>query len=61
MNATNDSLLLELKELRKAVKDIAPWLAASLGDNLITGKHNNCCKEYIEACNLIFKADSRYN
>jgi len=51
----------EIEELRAAIKAITPWLSASLSDDPITGKKNNSCKEYIDACNLVFEVDHKYN
>jgi len=42
-----------IQALEKAIKNIAPWLSASLSDE----KHSPC-KEYITACNAIFDADA---
>jgi len=36
-------------ECQAAITAIAPWLSASLSDD--------CCQEYIEACEAIFKLD----
>jgi len=41
------------KKMAKAIKDIAPWLAASLDGTE--------CKEYAEACNAILELDLHYN
>jgi len=39
------------KQMEKAIKDIAPWLSASMSNGTY------CCKEYILACEAIFELD----
>ena len=52
INECDIDVIEYIEELEKAVNAIAPWLAASLSDPSAT-----MCKEYTDACELIFKAD----
>lgn len=45
-----DVSFLRIKHLEEAIRNIAPWLSASL--------NNNSCQEYIDDCNRIFDLDN---
>ena len=43
----------ELDRYQTAIKGITKWLSASINDN--------CCKQYVEACNRCFDVDTQFD